>query len=323
MDAGYLIFLAVAFVAVVLGIEGLYLLWNDRHSPQARQLQRRLRALKTARAEAESKLLKDDRSETDDTLDRLTQKLPKLASLQDLLRQSGSDLTAGRFVLLSCALALTAGMVATLIRLPLVLTLLLIIAALLLPAGWLLRARTSRLAQIEKQLPDAVEMIARALRAGHALTPSLQMVGEEMPEPIAGEFRATSDEIAFGASLPDALMDLARRVPVEDLRFFVIAVILQRETGGNLAEILDNIGRLIRERFKLLGTVRVLSAEGRLSGWILAALAPGTALMMQLVKPGFLNLLWTDALGFKLLVSVVVLTVLGMLWMWRLVRIRV
>ena len=130
-----------------------------------------------------------------------------------------------------------------------------------------------RLHRIEEQLPDALDLMSRALRAGHAFPTALKMVGDEMNDPLASEFRATFDEVNFGISTADALTNLATRVPSTDLRYFVIAVMIQRETGGNLSELLDSISAIIRDRIKLLGQVRVLSAEGKMSAWVLGAAA--------------------------------------------------
>ena len=324
MDWGYAIFLVVAFVAVVLLLEGAYLLWNDFRGPEARQLDRRIRALAVAgSSKAESQLLKDLPGENASAVERLLMRIPRVASLDKTLRRAGLTISSGRFVLMAALFATAAGLGALVFRLPAMLALLLALGAFGLAFTWLFRRVRERLASIEKQLPDAVELIARALRAGHSLPPAIQMVADESAEPIASEFQIVSEEVTFGVSLDDAMMNLAQRVPLDDLRYFVIAVILQRETGGNLAEILDNIGRLIRERFKLLGSVRVLSAEGRLSAWILSALPFVTAFMIQLVSPGFMNILWTDPGGPRLVIAALVAMVVGVFWIWRLVKIRV
>lgn len=140
---------------------------------------------------------------------------------------------------------------------------------------------------------------------------------------MGSEFRVTFDEINYGVSLHDALMNLAARVPVSDLRYFVIAVLIQRETGGNLAELLDSIAHLIRERFKLFDKIRVLSAEGRMSAWVLGLLPFGTAAMMMLMNPEFLRVLWEDSVGLRMIGVTLVSMVLGMLWMRRIIRIHV
>ena len=187
----------------------------------------------------------------------------------------------------------------------------------------MLNAKRKRLTTFEQQLPDALDLMGRALRAGHAFSGAMKMVGDEMPEPVAGEFRTTFDELNYGISLQDALQNLATRVPSDDLRYFVIAVLIQRETGGNLTELLDNISALIRARLKLMGTIRVLSAEGRLSATILCILPFVVAVVIYLLNPKFIATLWTDPFGVRLLVAGAIGLVIGIIWTQRIIRIRV
>jgi tight adherence protein B len=192
-----------------------------------------------------------------------------------------------------------------------------------LPLLWVFNQKSKRLAKVDQQLPDALDLIGRALRAGHAFPTAMKMVGDEMSAPIADEFRITFDEVNFGISMADALMNLATRVPSTDLRYFVIAVLIQRETGGNLAELLDNISKIVRERMKLLGQIRVLSAEGKMSAWVLGLLPFGAALMIQLTNPGFLKVLYTDPAGRKMVATAMVMMVMGVFVMRKIIRIRV
>src|SRR5450830_178393 len=177
--------------------------------------------------------------------------------------------------------------------------------------------------RIGQQLPDALELMSRALRAGHAFPTALKMVGEEMNAPLGDEFRIAFDEVNFGIAMPDALMNLATRVPSTDVRYFVIAVLIQRETGGNLSELLDSIARIIRERMKLLGQVRVLSAEARLSAWILSLLPFAAAAVIQLTNPTFLDLLYHDPSGQKMLAGALVLMLIGIGIMRKIIHIHV
>jgi tight adherence protein B len=172
-------------------------------------------------------------------------------------------------------------------------------------------------------LPDALELMSRALRAGHSFPSSLEMVATEAPNPIAGEFKTTFDEVNYGIPMQDALMNMTTRIASSDLRYFVVAVLIQRETGGNLAELLDNLARLMRERFKLLGQIRVLSAEGRLSAWILTLLPFVLAGMVNLVHPKFLAVLWEDPVGLKMIYAALIMMLLGILWMRKIIKIRV
>jgi len=200
-----------------------------------------------------------------------------------------------------------------------------VIAAVLacLPFLYMLSAKQKRIATIEQQLPSSLDLMGRAMVAGHAFPSALQMVGTEMPEPIASEFRIVFDEINYGIPTSEALMNLIQRVPSTDVSYFVIAVLIQRETGGNLAELLGNISELIRARLKLLGTVRVLSAEGRLSAWILTLLPFVLGAVLQLVNPEFVSVLWTDPNGLRMVVIALILMVFGIFVMWRIIKIRV
>jgi len=166
-------------------------------------------------------------------------------------------------------------------------------------------------------------LLSRALRAGHALPSAIQMVGDEMADPIAGEFRIVFDEVNYGVSMQDALNNLSARVPGTDVGYFVVAVLIQRETGGNLTELLGNIATIVRERLKLFGQVRVLSAEGRLSAWILTLLPFVLAAMLNFIHPEFMKVLWTDPVGRNLLAGMAVFMLLGIFWMRKVIRIRV
>ena len=188
---------------------------------------------------------------------------------------------------------------------------------------WLLFRRKRRMKKFAAQLPEALELIARALRAGHSLAAGFSLVGNEMSEPIGGEFSRTFEEQNLGKALEEALNDLVKRVPNLDLKFFATAIILQRQTGGDLAEILDKIGHLIRERFKIWGQVQALTGEGRLSGIVLLALPPALFVVVYRMNPDYLMLLFTDPMGKKMLVGGIVSQLLGALLIRKIVNIRV
>lgn len=183
--------------------------------------------------------------------------------------------------------------------------------------------RHRRLAVMSQQLPDAIDLISRAMRAGHAFTVAVQMVAQESSEPLASEFRRVHEQISLGQSADQAFTEFALRVPCDDVRFFITAVRLQRETGGNLAEVLSNLAALIRSRLRLLGKVRVLSAEGRLSAKVLAVMPLATGGLIYAARPDLMTLLWTDPMGLILLKVCIVLFALGLVWMWKIARIRV
>src|SRR5437762_13508982 len=192
-----------------------------------------------------------------------------------------------------------------------------------MPWLWLYHKRASRLKRFAGQLPDALELVARALRAGHSLGAGMHVVAEEMPAPISKEFGRVYEEQNLGIPLEEALRGITLRVPNLDLRFFVTSVAIQRQTGGDLAEILDKIGHVIRERYKILGQVKALTAEGRLSGLVLIALPFGLFLMMLHTKYDYISLLWTDPLGIKMSIFALVLQVLGAYAIKKIVDIKV
>jgi tight adherence protein B len=192
-----------------------------------------------------------------------------------------------------------------------------------IPFLWLYFKRARRLKKFAGQLPDAMELVARALRAGHSLASGFHVVAEEMPLPISKEFSRVYEEQNLGISLEDAMKNMCVRVPNLDLRFFVTAVAIQRQTGGDLAEILDKIGYVVRERYKILGHVKALTAEGRLSGVVLIALPFGLFALMLQMKPDYVELLWKDPLGIKMAVFALVMQVLGALMIKKIVDIKV
>jgi tight adherence protein B len=324
VDYLFLTFVVIGFLAVVLLFEGGYVFWDSHRGPEARRLQRRLQALSAGgHASHESEILKRRLLGNTPAVEQLLLRLPRVHQLDKLLLQSGVQLTVSTFLFWSAAAAFGGLVLWLLLRLPGWIAPAIIAGAAATPLIYILRVRRQRLQAIEQQLPDALELMARALRAGHAFLSALQMVGTEGPEPIAQEFRTAFDEVNYGVPMQDALMNLAVRVPVTDLRFFVIAATIQRETGGNLAELLDKLGSLIRARFKLLGTIRVLSAEGKLSAWILSLLPFALVALINLVNPKFMSVLWTDPAGIKLVTAGLVFMVIGIFWMWRIVKIRV
>ena len=180
-----------------------------------------------------------------------------------------------------------------------------------------------RLAAFEEQFPEAIDLIARSLRAGHAFTTGLAMVAEEIPNPIGAEFRLVHDRQSYGMALPDALRDLARRIPLLDTRFFVTAVLTQRESGGKLAEILDNLAALMRERFRVKRQVRVVSAHGRITGWVLAGLAPAIAAVLIVIAPEHIGLMVTDPLGIQITLAAIALQIIGVFVIRRIIKIEV
>ena len=318
----FLILLVLVFVALLLAFEGLYLLWRTYRGPEASRLKQRVRAL--AATSDDTQLLRQRLMSDSPRIDQWMQRMPRLHHLDRLLVQSGTQWTVSGLLALSAVTFVVVAVVASqALRQSLLLCLLAGLGAAALPWLWVRFRRDRRMAKIEQQLPDALDLITRALRAGHAFTAGLKMAGDELQPPIAAELRTMHDEINFGVSLQQALNHLCERVPLTDLRYFAVAVLVQRESGGNLTEILADLSRLIRERARLKAKVRVLSAEGRLSGWILVLMPFVLGGIVALVNPKFMSLLWTDPIGIGLIKFMLVLMVIGVLLMRRIVRIRV
>jgi tight adherence protein B len=181
---------------------------------------------------------------------------------------------------------------------------------------------TQRIHKFEEQFPDTIDLIARALRAGHAFTTGLALVAEEAPQPVAGEFRLLYDQQNFGMPLTEAFKGFAERIPLLDARYFVTAVLIQRESGGNLAEILGNLANVIRERFKVKRQIRVISAHGRITGWVLSGLPPSLGVAMMVIIPGHISTLIDDPMGPPMIVAALVLQTIGMLIIKKLVNIE-
>jgi tight adherence protein B len=192
-----------------------------------------------------------------------------------------------------------------------------------LPFLFLKMKRTKRLLAFEENFPEALDLIARALKAGHAFVTGLKMVADEMPEPIGPEFRKAFDEQNFGLPLKDALENLTMRVPGLDVRFFATAVLIQRETGGNLSEILENLAHVVRERFKILRQVRVYTAHGRMTGYVLLALPAVLCIALYFINPDHMNLLFRERMGQMLLMGALVMQGIGYFWIRQVVKIEV
>ena len=325
MDPIFYAFLVLVFAAVVLAFEGLYHWWNNQHGAAAKRVQSRIQALSAGGQVNKERLtiLKDRMLNDSKLLDRMLMQMPRMKSIDLLIQQSGVKWSVARLIGTSLALPPIALIVSTFLPVRAIYVLPVAIAMGALPFLYVMRRAKKRLRQLERQLPDAADMISRALRAGHAFSGAIGMVSAEFAEPMGGEFRITFDEINYGVPIGEALMNLASRVPIDDLRYFVIAVLIQRESGGNLAEVLDGIASLIRERLKLFDKVRVLSAEGKLSAWVLGLLPFGTGGFMMAINPTFLEVLWTDPAGIKLVETVLVSMVFGVLWMRKIIKIRV
>jgi tight adherence protein B len=255
--------------------------------------------------------------------DLLWARLSRIANLLLLFDQADVSLTPQQFFVVSGALALVGMFIPVMAGLHPSIVLPMGIALAVLPYVWLLMRRRRRFRKFAKQLPDALELVSRALRAGHSLASGINLVADEMKAPIAKEFRRVFEEQNLGIALETALDNMTERIPNLDLRFFATAIALQRQTGGDLAEILDKIGYLVRERFKIWGQVQALTGEGRLSGIVLLALPPVLFLAVYRLNPDYVMPLFTDPMGRQMLAGGIVMQLLGAIVIKKIINIKV
>jgi tight adherence protein B len=239
------------------------------------------------------------------------------------LAQANVSITASQFLAATLGLSAVGALIIFALGLPLFFAPLAAAALGSLPFGFVFISRKRRIAAFARQLPAALELIGRALRSGHSLAAAINLVGDEMAQPIAGEFARCYEEQNLGIPLEEALEGMTERVPNLDLRFFATAVILQRQTGGDLAEILDKIGHLVRERFQIYGQIQALTGEGRLSGIVLLALPPVLFVVMYRLNPDYMMVLFTDEIGKLLLTGAVFMQLLGALVIKKIINIKV
>jgi len=319
-----LLIAAAVFVGVAAGVAGLVMIARDR--PDNR-IEDRLQILtagvpgaNTKDLEAETNVLSEPLDERPGLIELFFE---RFADMRLLFEQADVNLTLSRLVLISAVTAVAGGALALAMGIHAVLVPLAMIMLGVLPTLWLLFRRRRRLKAFGVQLPDALEMIARSLRAGQSLGFGFQLVSTEMPAPISKEFGRVFEEQNLGVSLEESLRDLTDRVPNLDLKFFATAVILQRQTGGDLSEILDKIGELIRERFRIWGQVQALTGEGRLSGVVLMALPFVLFAAVYQLNPDYVMLLFNDPMGRKMLIVAVIMQILGALVIRKIVNIKV
>lgn len=244
-------------------------------------------------------------------------------NLRLFLDQAAMETSVSNFILLTAGLAGAGAVVPFLLGLPFYIGPILAAILGVMPFGYIWFQRNKRLARFGNQLPDALELIARALRAGHSLGAGFHLVSEEMLDPIGSEFRKVFESQNLGVPLEEAIVDMTERVPNLDLKFFGTAVILQRQTGGDLAEILDKIGRLVRQRMELFGQIQALTGEGRISGIVLLGMPPALFLVMWYLNPTYVMTLFTDPLGQKMLAGAIVMQLIGAWVIQKIIDIKV
>jgi tight adherence protein B len=314
----------VAFVVMLTGILGAYWVFVVRPETQVQQFFWRRLKTKGAVREVRSNLLKQaEHLSALPTLDAaLRRGYNTLRPLELFIEQSGVRMTVATFLLLSATCGLSILYITTQLTGSVWLGLGLGALAAMVPTNVLKFLRTRRILKFEEQFPEALALISRALKAGHTFTTGLAMVAEEMPAPIGPEFKQLYDKQNYGMPLPDALKEFARRVWLLDARFFVTAVMIQREAGGNLSEILDNIATVIRDRFRVKRQIRVISAHARMTGFVLVGVPPGLALMLFLINPDHLRTLTGSTLGMQLIYGAITMQVVGTLIIRKMIQLE-
>ena len=314
----------IIFMVTLALIEGAYYALRKIRSGEKKEVLRRLRGYPTKEYEREIiDIMRKSMLSEVPWLNRMLLSIRWTDKLSRLIEQSGTESTLGVFMLLSIVLASGGFVIGLWVASNALLSLIIAFVLGVFPFLYVYLKKKRRMEKFQRQLPDALDLIARALKAGHAFTGGLKMVGDELGEPVGTEFEKTLHEINFGSGIPEALKGLTQRVDCPDLRFFIISVIIQRETGGNLAEILGKIAYLIRERFKLQNRVQVLAAEGKLSAIILIAIPFVIALALSVLNPVYIKTLFIDPLGKALVAFALLMMIIGVVVMKRMIEIKV
>jgi tight adherence protein B len=316
-------FLCLVVLSVALFITGALSFWHMHWGPSAMIVKQRLQSMTSGVATHNRALVKTRTLSSWPPVHTWLSRVPHIEHLDSFLSQAAVTWDVAQFLTRVCLLWLGSAVVLMMLGIGFVVAWGLGTFAVLVAFVYLQQKRHQRVQLIEAQLPDTLDLMARAMQAGHAFSSAMMIVAAEGSIPIRGEFQITFDEINFGIPTATAMHHLTTRVASSDLRFFVVAVLIQLETGGNLTEILKSLASLIRERQRIAGSVRILTAEGRLSAWILGLLPFAIASLLTVINPEFISKLWTDPLGIRMLQVSLGLMLLGVIWMWRMVRIEI
>ncbi|HKS76974.1 MAG TPA: type II secretion system F family protein [Terriglobales bacterium] len=319
-----LVFVVVALIIFAIGS------LIDQRNARARLIRDRLASVEKPAERQPGEdlaLVRDEMLSEIPAFDNLLRRSERISNMQGLLSQADIDLRAGNLLMICLASAAICGFIAFVGGgsspwSPIVAWVAFILGA-VLPYSYITYKRNKRFQRFEELFPEAIDTLARAVRAGHAFTVALEMISSEVSEPVASEFRKLFEEQKFGLPVRDALLNLTERVPLVDVKFFVTAVMLQRETGGNLAEILDNLSYVIRERFKIMRQVRVYTAQGRLTMMLLMGMPPIIVAGMLLMNPSFIRPLFSDPIGHIAVVVGITLQTLGYFVIRRIIQIQV
>jgi tight adherence protein B len=333
----YALTLMIFLVTLGLTISAIYFLIAA--PANRKKIQTRLAAIEQASFDAPAEdvgLLRAEVLSQVPWVNRFLLQIPPVVRVHVFLQQAGLEMTAGLLLLICLALGLVAFLIGLLFNLATILLIIITAVACVVPLMVVNFKRARRFSKFEELFPDAIDLLARAVRAGHAFTTALELIGRELPEPVAGEFRTTYEQQNFGMPLREALHNLTVRVPLSDVTFFVSALHVQHESGGNLAEILDNLSFVIRERFKILRQVKVHTAQGRMTLYLLTGLGPAAAVLMLLVNPEYIGRFFSEPqpkismsilgevpLGSVMIAVAIILQIIGYLVIRKIIRIRV
>ncbi len=317
----------VTFLIVAVLLSGAWLVATADSSQDV--VRRRMDSVRKAERRGDItqglQLVRDEMLSSVPALHRVLLRWSWSTRLKEYLQQAGMTIKPAKLILISAVLAVgTQVVLGTFYKsVPLLATIALALVVFILPFAVVAWKRRRRLRQFEERFPEALDLLGRAVRAGHAFTTGLEMIAKDSPEPVAGEFRTAFEEQNFGLPLRDALLNMTERIPLIDVRFFVTALLIQKETGGNLAEILDGLSRVIRERFRIFREVRVRTAQGRLTAGILIALPIFMLIVLSILNPTYVKVLFTDPQGPIVLTIAAVMQIIGSFIIWRIIQIEV
>jgi tight adherence protein B len=324
MAITFWLILAACGVSSFLLLLGLYEAWRVYWSPRQKLLDERVHQLfRDEQSKVHTEILQRRSLSRIGALDRYLAQVPGMAVFERLLLRADWPLNVSQSILLCSLLMTVSGVAGLVLQFPVPVTGFLMLATLGGAVYYLRYRGVKRIVAIENQLPDALDLMVRALQSGHAFISALQIAASESRAPIAPELRKVFDEINLGMGVQSAMEHLASRIASKEIRYFVVAVLIQNETGGNLADVLRKTATLIRERQKIAGVVRVLSAEGRISAWILSVMPFLLAFLLYIINPEFISALWSDPMGLAMLTISLSLMLVGIFWMSRLVQIKV
>lgn len=324
MSDEVLIFLAMVFAAVFMLSQGIVVPVFGEGKKVRKRLQERLDEIEASSGEESlASLLREKYLRQLSPWERRLESLPGMDALARIIDQAGHKVLAYRLVILSLLFAIGAAIVGWSLTRSFIWSPLIALVALVVPIGKILRDRKQRIERFEEQLPDAIDSMKRALRAGHPFSAALKLVAEDLDDPVAREFELTFADINYGNDLRRAMLGLLQRVPSLTVMALITAVLVQKETGGNLAEILDQISNVIRGRFKFYRRVKTLSAEGRLSAWILTMVPFALFAVITVTTPEYLPVLLEDPVGRQAVTFGFVMMVIGIYWIRRIIRIDV